>query len=44
MVRPGAYADQLTIPSLLKLIEDNWALGNLGKQDVSSNPIPNIWK
>jgi len=43
-VRPGKYPDTLTIPSLLKLIEDNWGLENLGKQDVTSNPIPNIWK
>ena len=43
-VQPGSYADALTIPSLLKLIEDNWGLGNLGKQDVSSKPIPNIWR
>ena len=43
-VRPGSYGDSLTIPSLLKLIEDNWGLGNLGKQDVSSNPVPNIWQ
>ncbi len=43
-VRPGVYADSLTIPSLLKLMEDNWTLGNLGKRDVSATPIPKIWK
>lgn len=43
-VRPGVYPDRLTLPSLLKLIEENFGLSNLGKQDVSSTPIPNIWQ
>lgn len=43
-VRPGAYADRLTIPSLLKLMEDNWGLGNLGKKDATATPVPNIWQ
>ncbi len=43
-VKPGVYADQLTIPSLLKLVEDNWSLGNLGRLDVSAIAIPNIWR
>jgi hypothetical protein len=30
--------------SLLKLIEDNWNLGNLGLRDSTAAPVPNIWK
>ncbi len=44
MVKPGLISDHLTIESLLNLIEDNWDLGDLGKQDATANPIPDIWK
>ncbi len=36
--------DLLTIPSILKLIEENWGLDDLGSGDASAAPIPNIWK
>ena len=43
-VRPGIYIESLTLYSLLRLIEINWNLGDLGKQDATANPIPNIWQ
>jgi hypothetical protein len=43
-VKPGVYADALTIPSLLRLIEENWNLGDLAKLDHTSAPISNIWR
>ena len=42
-VRVGAYNDNVSIPSLLKLMEENWDLGNLGKKDQLANSIPAIW-
>lgn len=44
MVKPGNYNDSLNLYSLLKLVEDNFGLGNLGKNDLTARPIPNIWK
>jgi hypothetical protein len=43
-VSPASVADPLTIVSLLKLLEDNWSLGDLGKGDATANSVPNIWK
>lgn len=43
-VRPGVYSTEVTLYSLLKLVEENWALGNLGKEDAKAVPIPNIWQ
>lgn len=43
-VKAGSYSTPLTLYSLLHLIEDNWNLGNLGKEDVTAPPIPNIWQ
>ena len=43
-VNPGNYADNLTTPSLLRLVEENWSLGDLGKLDASATAITNIWK
>lgn len=43
-VLAGNYSDSLNLYSLLKLIEDNWYLGNLGKEDATAVPIPFIWK
>ncbi len=43
-VKPGVYGESLTLYSLLRLIELNWNLGNLGKQDATANPVPNIWQ
>ena len=42
-VRSGAYNDLLSIPSLLKLMEENWDLGSLGKKDAQATSIPAIW-
>jgi hypothetical protein len=42
-VKPGRYSDALNIYSLLKLVEDNWNLGNLGTADATAAEIPNIW-
>ena len=42
-VKAGDYSTKFTIPSLLRLIEDNWDLGNLGKLDKTATPIEGIW-
>lgn len=44
MVKAGDYSDQLNLYSLLKLMEMNWDLGNLEKEDATASPIPNIWR
>jgi hypothetical protein len=44
MVRAGSYADPITHYTLLRMVEDNWDLGNLGKQDVNPVPLPNLWQ
>ncbi len=43
-VSQGSFAEKLSLYSLLKLVEDNWDLGNLGKEDSTANAIPQIWK
>lgn len=43
-VHPGIVSEDLTLYSLLRLVEDNWKLGNLGKQDASAPVVPNIWR
>lgn len=35
--------DSINHLSLLRMVEDNWALGNLGKDDVTATQIPNIF-
>ncbi len=42
-VKAGSYSDSLTHFSLLKMIEDNWSLGNLGRDDATATGVPNIW-
>jgi len=43
-VMAGSSTDaDLNHYSLLKLIEDRWGLGNLGKNDVDAAPITGIW-
>ena len=44
MVRSGDNSQRFTIPSLLRLVEENWNLGDLGKQDRTANPIQGIWQ
>ncbi len=44
-VRDGqVISDALNHFSILKLIEDNWTLGNLGKGDLTAKPILGIWR
>lgn len=43
-VKKVEISERLTLYSLLKLVEDNWELGNLGREDAAAEPIPNIWK
>jgi phosphoesterase family protein len=43
-VNPGVYSQGLNLFSLLKMVEDNWNLGDLGKQDATAVAVPNIWK
>jgi len=42
-VRIGRYGDSVSIPSLLKLMEENWDLESLGKKDSQATSIPAIW-
>lgn len=45
MIRPATVVNEkMNFFSLLKLLEENWTLGNLGKEDVSAPAVPNIWK
>ncbi|AZZ37471.1 hypothetical protein CIK05_11925 [Bdellovibrio sp. qaytius] len=46
MVKPGTVvADKLNHYSLMKLIEENWDLGNLGKNDATAKAIPaSVWR
>ncbi len=43
-VKNETFSDNLNHYSLIKMFEDNWDLGNLGKEDVRAKPIPNIWR
>jgi hypothetical protein len=43
-VNPKLYPDNVNTLSLLRMIEDNWSLGNFGKSDVSAPAMPDIWK
>jgi len=43
-VKSGVYPENLNTYSLLALVEQNWDLGNLGKEDAKAPQIPNIWK
>ncbi len=42
-IKPGVYSRHLNIISLLKMVEDNWQLGSLGRQDLSAPSIDSIW-
>jgi hypothetical protein len=42
-VKVGTYAAALTHYSLLQMLEENWTLGNLGKEDATAQPVPDIW-
>jgi hypothetical protein len=43
-VKPGVYSNALNLYSILQLVELNWNLGDLGQQDATAKPVPNIWK
>jgi hypothetical protein len=43
-IKVGDYPAQFTTPSLLRLVEENWDLGDLGKLDRTANPIQGIWQ
>lgn len=43
-VKPGVIATALNLYSLLNLIEDNWELGSLTKNDGTATPVPMIWQ
>lgn len=43
-VKPQTVTARLNLYSLLHLVESNWDLGNLGKQDATATPMPNIWR
>jgi phospholipase C len=43
-VKHIVVSDTLNTNSLLSLIEQNWNLGDLGKQDATATPIPDIWQ
>ncbi len=45
MLKAGSDVNQPTnLYSLLRMIEDNWELGTLGKEDVNAPLIPDVWK
>lgn len=39
----GLRAERLNLYGLLKLVEDNWRLPHLGREDASASQIPHIW-
>lgn len=43
-VKPSTVSDKLDLYSLLRMVEDNWNLGDLGKNDRNASPILSIWK
>lgn len=43
-VAPLQYSQKANHYSLLKMIEDNWQLGDLGQEDKKALSIPEIWK
>jgi hypothetical protein len=45
MLKPGLQVSApLDLYSLLRLVEDNWSLGTLGREDSRAKIIPDIWK
>lgn len=43
-VKPVVISTALNLYSLLNLIEDNWDLGSLAKNDATATPVPMIWQ
>ncbi len=45
MVKSGVVvSEKLNFYSLIKLIEQNWSLDSLGKEDLTAISIPNVWQ
>lgn len=45
MVQPGtSIADRLSHFDILKMVEDIFGLGNLGRKDATATPLRGIWK
>jgi len=44
MVQPGSYPNPISHYSLLRMVEDNWDLGTLGKKDATAVALPSLWK
>lgn len=44
MVKPGIYSSEVNLYSLLRLVEDNWSLGTLGREDAKAKLIEAIWR
>ena len=41
----GSFSSTFNHYSLLQMVEENWALGNLGKEDVTAQAFPSaVWK
>jgi phospholipase C len=43
-VKPGIDSTAVNTLSLLQMIEQNWSLGDLGRDDARATPIANIWQ
>ncbi len=45
MVKPGSInSDQVTHYNILKMVEDIFSLGNMGRKDSTAAPLRGIWK
>jgi hypothetical protein len=43
-VKAGPVSANLNTYSLLNMLEDNWGLGSLGRNDQNAVPVPTIWQ
>jgi hypothetical protein len=43
-VKVGTYSTAVSHYSLLQMVEENWSLGDLGREDATATPIPAIWR
>lgn len=45
VVQPGLQINQpLNFYSLLRLVEENWGLDSLGRNDSKAQPVPHVWR
>lgn len=42
-IAKGSFRENVNLYSLLRMIEDNWSLGDLGQQDSDAQMLPDIW-